>query len=92
MNKEPKDLQQKIISQWAAFSGTEAYRDFIQSMSETMQMIQDNVDNMTESRPSGVLGKMTIEPISMERAQLLNQRKVGIRYATEYIKLRVESE
>lgn len=86
MHKENAELQQRIIAQWKTFSGTEAYKDWVESMNQTMQMIQDNVDNMTEMR-----GK-ELTPIDSERCGLLNQRKVGIRYAIQYPQLRIEAD
>lgn len=91
-NKDNAALQNKIISEWAAFSQTDAYKDWIQSMDETCQMIQDNVDNMTESRPTAIPGVQSKEPIGLEKAGLMNQRKVGIKYAIQYAKLRVEAD
>lgn len=91
MNQDSKDLQTKIISEWAAFSRTDAYKDWVESMSETMQLIQDNVDNMTESRPVGI-NKVDKFPIDSEKAALINQRKVGIKYALQYAELRVNAE
>lgn len=90
-NKDNAALENKIISEWAAFSRTDAYKDWIQSMEETMQLIQDNVDNMTESRPVG-MGKVDKFPIDSEKAALINQRKVGIKYSVQYAQLRVESD
>lgn len=84
-------LQETIVSQWVAFSRTEAYKDWILSMQETMQLIQDNVDNMTESRPTAIPGVQTKQPIDSERAALINQRKMGIKYAIQYPELRIES-
>lgn len=91
-NQENADLQNRIISQWASFSQTEAYKDWVQSMSETMQMIQDNVDNMTENRPTGIPGVQTKQPIDSEKAALMNQRKVGIKYSVQYAQLRAEAD
>ena len=84
-------LQEQIVAQWVAFSRTEAYKDWILSMQETMQLIQDNVDNMTESRPTAIPGVQTKQPIDSERAALINQRKMGIKYAIQYPQLRIES-
>lgn len=84
-------LQEKIISEWVAFSRTDAYKDWIKSMDETVAMIQDNVDNMVESRPTAIPGVTTKQPIDSERAALINQRKMGIVYALQYPKLRIES-
>lgn len=91
MNKaDNAKLQTKIIAEWVAFSRTDAYKDWIQSMEETVQLLQDNVDNMTETRPVGV-DKVDKVAITLEKAGLLNQRKVGIKYAIQYPKLRIES-
>jgi hypothetical protein len=90
-NEENAKLQSKIISEWVAFSRTDAYKDWVQSMEETMQMYQDNVDNMTEPRPSIVPGVRNLAPIDAEKAALINQRKVGIKYALQYPALRIES-
>lgn len=84
-------LQDKIISEWVAFSRTDAYKDWVQSMDETIALIQDNVDNMVEHRPTAVPGVTTKQPIDSERAALINQRKMGIVYALQYPKLRIES-
>lgn len=84
--KARNDLQTKIVAEWVAFSRTDAYKDWLKSMSETMQMIQDNVDNMTESRVGGEKNS-----IDAEKACLMNQRKVGIRYALQYAELRVNA-
>ena len=86
------ELQTKIISEWVAFSHTDAYKDWIQSMNETMQLIQDNVDNMTENRPTAIPGVTTKQPIDSERASLINQRKMGIKYAVQYADLRVNAD
>lgn len=85
------EQQELIISQWKQFSNTEAYKDWMFSMSQYMALIQDNVDNMTESRPTAdpVAQKAPIDPV---QAALMNQRKVGVRFCTEYAKLRVDSE
>lgn len=91
-NQDNAALQNKIISEWVAFSRTDAYKDWVQSMEETMQLIQDNVDNMTESRPTAVPGVQTKQPIDSEKAALINQRKVGIKYSVQYAQLRVESD
>lgn len=91
MNEETKSLQSKIVSEWTAFSHTDAYKDWQKSMEETMQLIQDNVDNMTESRPVG-MGKVDKFPIDSEKAALINQRKVGIKYALQYAQLRANEE
>lgn len=85
------ELQETIIAQWVAFSRTEAYKDWVLSMEQTMQLIQDNVDNMTESRPTAIPGVQTKQPIDSERAALINQRKMGIKYAVQYPQLRIES-
>lgn len=90
-NNENAVLQDKIVSEWVAFSRTDAYKDWILSMEQSMQMIQDNVDNMTETRPTAIPGVQTKQPIDSETATLMNQRKVGIKYAIEYPKLRIES-
>lgn len=90
-NQENADLQEKIISEWVAFSRTDAYKDWVQSMDETIALIQDNVDNMVESRPTAIPGVTTKQPIDSERAALINQRKMGIVYAVQYPKLRIES-
>lgn len=90
-DNENAKLQQRIVSQWVAFSQTDAYKDWVLSMGETMQMYIDNVDNMTESRPTVVPGVNTKAPIDSEKAALINQRKVGIRYAMQYPALRIES-
>ena len=84
-------LQETIVSQWIAFSRTEAYKDWILSMEQTISLIQDNVDNMTESRPTAIPGVQTKQPIDSERASLINQRKMGIKYAIQYPQLRIES-
>lgn len=84
-------LQETIVAQWVAFSRTEAYKDWVLSMEQTMQLIQDNVDNMTESRPTAIPGVQTKQPIDSERAALINQRKMGIKYAVQYPQLRIES-
>lgn len=84
-------LQEKIISEWVAFSRTDAYKDWKQSMEETIALIQDNVDNMVEHRPTAIPGVTTKQPIDSERAALINQRKMGIVYALQYPKLRIES-
>ena len=84
-------LQEKIISEWVAFSRTDAYKDWMKSMEETMQLIQDNVDDMTEHRPTAIPGVTTKQPIDSERAALINQRKMGIKYAVQYPKLRIEA-
>lgn len=84
-------LQDKIISEWVAFSRTDAYKDWMQSMEETMQLIQDNVDDMTEHRPTAIPGVTTKQPIDSERAALINQRKMGIKYAVQYPQLRIEA-
>ena len=84
-------LQEQIVAQWVAFSRTDAYKDWILSMEETMSLIQDNVDNMTESRPTAIPGVQTKQPIDSERAALINQRKMGIKYAIQYPQLRIES-
>lgn len=91
-NQENADLQNRIISQWASFSQTEAFKDWEQSMNETMQMIQDNVDNMVESRPTAIPGVQSKQPITLEQAGLMNQRKVGIKYSLQYAKLRAEAD
>lgn len=85
------ELQETIISQWVAFSRTEAYKDWKQSMDETISLIQDNVDNMTESRPTAIPGVQTKQPIDSERSALINQRKMGIKYAMQYPELRIQS-
>lgn len=96
--EEQNDLQERIVAQWKAFARTDAYKDWIKSMDEYMSLIQDNVDNMTESRPTGfkeVFGRLTPQmakaPIDPVQAALMNQRKVGVRFCTEYAKLRVDS-
>lgn len=89
-DKRETNLQEKIISEWKMFSNTDAYKDWVKSMDEYMQMIQDNVDNMVEPRPAGG-GRTEMQPIDSEKANMLNQRKVGVRYALEYPKLRVEA-
>ena len=90
-NQENAKLQEKIISEWVAFSRTDAYKDWVKSMDETIALIQDNVDNMVESRPTAIPGVTTKQPIDSERAALINQRKMGIVYAVQYPKLRIES-
>lgn len=90
MNEEAKKKQEQIIAQWKAFSQTEAYKDWILSMEQYMQMIQDNVDNMVEPRPAAG-GKAELVPIDSEKANILNQRKVGARYAVQYATLRSEA-
>lgn len=90
-NEENANLQEKIISEWIAFSRTDAYKDWVQSMDETIALIQDNVDNMVESRPTAIPGVTSKTPIDSERAALINQRKMGIVYALQYAKLRIES-
>lgn len=90
-DNENAHLQEQIVAQWVAFSRTDAYKDWILSMEETMAMIQDNVDNMTESRPTAIPGMQTKQPIDSERAALINQRKMGIKYAVQYPQLRIES-
>lgn len=86
MNQDNKDLEATIIAEWKAFSTTNAYKDWILSMDQTIEMIQNNVDNMTEKRPTG-----DIEPIGANRSTALNQRKVGIKYALQYPKLRIDA-
>lgn len=90
MNEKFKERQEQIVAQWKAFSQTEAYKDWILSMEQYMQMIQDNVDNMVEPRPAAD-GKSELVPIDSEKANILNQRKVGARYAVQYAKLRSEA-
>lgn len=90
-NEENARLQEQIMSQWVAFSNTEAYKDWVKSMEETMSLIQDSVDNMVESRPTAIPGVTNKQPIDSERAALINQRKMGIVYALQYPKLRIES-
>lgn len=89
--EENAKLESKIISEWVAFSRTDAYKDWVLSMEQTMQMIQDNVDNMTEPRPSILPGVRNDQPIDAEKSALMNQRKVGIKYALQYPALRIES-
>jgi len=84
-------LQEQIVAQWVAFSRTDAYKDWILSMEETIALIQDNVDNMTESRPTAIPGVLTKQAIDSERAALINQRKMGIKYSLQYPQLRIES-
>ena len=91
-NQANAELQESIIAQWKAFSNTEAYKDWVQSMDETIALIQDNVDNMVESRPTAIPGVNTKQPIDSERAALINQRKMGIVYAVQYAKLRIDAE
>ena len=83
--------QQLIVTQWKTFSNTAAYKDWMKSMDEYMALVQDNVDNMTESRPTVMPGVTQKAPIDPVQATLMNQRKVGVRFCTEYAKLRVES-
>lgn len=90
-NEDNAKLQTKIIAEWVAFSRTDAYKDWVQSMNEYMQMLQDNVDNMTENRPGPLPGMTSAQPIDSEKATILNQRKVGVRYAMQYPQLRIES-
>ena len=90
-NQENAKLQEKIISEWVAFSRTDAYKDWVKSMDETIALIQDNVDNMVESRPTAIPGVTTKQPIDSERAALINQRKMGIKYAIQYPQLRIEA-
>lgn len=85
------EAQELIVSQWKQFSLTDAYKDWIQSMDQYMALVQDNVDNMTESRPTAMPGITTKAPIDPVQAALMNQRKVGVRFCIEYAKLRVDS-
>ena len=90
-DNENAHLQEQIVAQWVAFSRTDAYKDWVLSMDETIALIQDNVDNMTESRPTAIPGVQTKQAIDSERAALINQRKMGIKYALQYPQLRIES-
>lgn len=90
-NQTNAELQETIIGQWKAFSNTEAFKDWEQSMNETIALIQDNVDNMVEHRPTAIPGVTSKQPIDSERAALINQRKMGIVYALQYPKLRIEA-
>ena len=90
-NQENAKLQETIIAQWKAFSNTEAFKDWERSMDETIALIQDNVDNMVEHRPTAIPGVTSKQPIDSERAALINQRKMGIVYALQYPKLRIEA-
>lgn len=89
--EENAQLQDRIVAQWKQFSNTDAYKDWMKSMEEYMSLIQDNVDNMTESRPTAVPMVTTKAAIDPVQAALMNQRKVGVRFCTEYAKLRVDS-
>lgn len=91
-NQTNAELQETIVAQWKAFSNTEAFKDWEQSMSETIALIQDNVDNMVEHRPTAIPGVTSKQPIDSERAALINQRKMGIVYALQYPRLRIEAE
>ena len=91
-NQTNAELQETIIAQWKAFSNTEAFKDWEQSMNETVALIQDNVDNMVEHRPTAIPGVTSQQPIDSERAALINQRKMGIVYALQYPKLRIEAQ
>ena len=90
-NQTNAELQETIIAQWKAFSNTEAFKDWERSMDETIALIQDNVDNMVEHRPTAIPGVTSKQPIDSERAALINQRKMGIVYALQYPKLRIEA-
>lgn len=91
-NQTNAELQETIVAQWKAFSNTEAFKDWEQSMNETIALIQDNVDNMVEHRPTAIPGVTSKQPIDSERAALINQRKMGIVYALQYPKLRIEAQ
>ncbi len=91
-NQTNAELQETIVAQWKAFSNTEAFKDWERSMNETIALIQDNVDNMVEHRPTAIPGVTSKQPIDSERAALINQRKMGIVYALQYPKLRIEAE
>lgn len=91
-NQTNAELQETIVAQWKAFSNTEAFKDWERSMDETIALIQDNVDNMVEHRPTAIPGVTSKQPIDSERAALINQRKMGIVYALQYPKLRIEAE
>lgn len=80
--------ESKIASEWALFSHTDAYKDWVKAMEDTMKLIQTNVDNMTETKTTPQ-GTVTTN-LDSERCALLNQRKVGIAYAMQYIKLRLD--
>lgn len=84
--KDQAALEQTIIAEWKAFANTSAYKDWILSMNQTMELIQNNVDNMTESRPGG-----DVVAIDNDRSTALNQRKVGIKYSTQYAQLRIDA-
>lgn len=88
--KDNSQLQDQIVSQWKAFSQTEAYKDWELSMNQYMQMLQDNVDNLTQPRPVAG-GKTELAPMTLEESAVMNQRKVGVRYAMQYPKLRIEA-
>lgn len=90
MNQDNKDLEATIIAEWKVFANTSAYKDWVKSMDQTIEMIQENVDNMTERRPVGE-GKFDLATIDAEKASLINQRKVGIKYALQYPKLRIDA-
>ena len=91
-NQTNAELQETIVAQWKAFSNTEAFKDWERSMNETIALIQDNVDNMVEHRPTAIPGVTSKQPIDSERAALINQRKMGIVYALQYPKLRIEAQ
>ena len=91
-NQTNAELQETIVAQWKAFSNTEAFKDWEQSMNETIALVQDSVDNMVEHRPTAIPGVTSRQPIDSERAALINQRKMGIVYALQYPKLRIEAE
>lgn len=84
-----KEKDEKIVAEWLIFSRTEAYKDWVKSMEQAMGMIQKDVDNMTTvvRTPTGP----TEVPLSMEKSSLMNQRRVGIKFALEYAQLRIDS-
>lgn len=78
--------QRQIVSEWGAFSHTEAYKDLMDYCELQREMLLSYAEEMAMPHPSG----KGVVPINGEMSTFLLQNRRGINIVRTYIRLRSE--
>lgn len=87
--KNEATRQARIVSQWQAFSHTDAYKDFMEYGDAQQAMFLHYAEELAMPHPTS--GKGLI-PISENAGMNLLQNRRGIGIMTSYAKLRAEKQ
>lgn len=88
MNDDDKQLQDKIVKSWKAFSHTAGYEDLMRYIDDMREMYRKYAEERAMPHPNG---KETV-PLDNETVAALLQNSRGLNIVKTYIELRVNTD